>query len=345
MQPFPLHDDPLGQPGEAYAFQHLVWAYTVTGVLLAATELDLFTGLAAGPATAAELASRCGTLPRWTEKLLTACCAMGLVERDGAHYRNSSLAARYLVRGAPSYQGHIILHQRRWERWQELAHRVRTGAAGPSEALGRAGRSAADRTAAHRTWIYAMHDIAMAGQAEALAGAVSLAGRRRLCDVGGGPGTYALALCRRFPDLRAVVMDLPETEPIAREVIQSLGLADRVEFRAGDYLRDEYGRDNDVVLLSGVLHGESEPDCRLMLRKAHAALVPGGLALVQEIVLHEDGTGPLLPALFNLHMSNGAAYSGSQIAGWLQEAGFAGVEVLPLTGYSWLNALVMGRRP
>ena len=152
-------------------------------------------------------------------------------------------------------------------------------------------------------------------------------------------------LCQKYPLLQATVLDLEETRPIARRLIESSGLGDRVRFRPADYLRDHYGRGNDVVLLSGVLHGEAPKDCLRMLRRAWASLVPGGRVVVQEVLLNEERTGPLLAALFSLHMTRGASYTGAQIAAWLAETGFSGVEVRLLSGYSWLNGLIVGRRP
>lgn len=187
-----------------------------------------------GPATRSEVAAACGAQEAWTEKLLTACAGLGLLQREGETFRNTPFAAG--------------------------------------------------------------------------------------------------------------LIDLAQTEPITREIIHSFGLEERVGFRSRDFLRDSYGEGNDVVLLSGVLHGQPASDCLLMLRKAHEALAPGGLVAVQELLLTEEKDGPLLPALFSLHMTRGAAYTGSEIAGWMGSAGFTGTEVRHLSGYSWMNGLVLGRK-
>ncbi len=335
----------LGKPGPAYFFQRLVWSYAITGTLLAAVRVDLFTALAAGPASPADIAARCRTHPLNTEKLLVACAAMGLLEKDGDLYHNTPFADRHLVRGRPTYQGELVEHLgRQWTRWVEIDHFVRTGERGPQELAEGEMMTHLERQEDHRIWITAMHNVAMAGQAEALADALDLSGRRLLCDVGGGPGTYALVLCQRYPQLQAVVLDLPETEPVAQEIFRSFGLEDRVHFRVGDYLQDTYGQGNDVVLLSGVLHGETVEDCHLMLRKAYDSLTPGGLAVVQEILLNDEKTGPLLPALFSLHMTYGTSYAGGEIARWMAEVGFTDVEVRPLKGYAWLNGVVVGTK-
>lgn len=340
-----FRDNFLEEPGEVHYFQHIIWAYTFTGVLMAANKLGTFTLLSQKQATADEIAMQIGADPANTQKLLIACNALRLVEKQGEYYQNTAFADRYLVRDRPGYLGNIIAHQHLWERWQELDYFVRTGSRGPKENRIKAERDEGEVFQTHRLWILAMHDIAMSGQADALANSLDLSDQRTLCDVGGGPGTYALELCRRYPQMRATVLDLPETEPIAQEIIHSFSMSDRVFFKAADYLKDDYGQDFDVVLLSGVLHGETPEDCRRMLRKAFSSLKPGGLVVVQEILLNEEKTGPLLPALFNLQMTYGAAYTGREIAGWMREAGFLKPEVRPLTGYSWLNGLVIGKKP
>lgn len=340
-----LQDNFLGEPGEVYYFQHIIWAYTFTGVLMAATKLDIFTILSKRPATAYEVAIQINADPASVKKLLIACNALSLVERQGNNYQNSAFANRYLVRHRPGYLGNIIAHQHLWERWQELDYFVRTGSRGPKERRIKTERGEEEALWAHRTWILAMHDIAISGQAEALASKLELSGRCTLCDVGGGPGTYAIELCRRYPQMKAIVLDLPETEPIAQEIINSSGMSDRVFFKAADYLKDDYGLDFDVVLISGVLHGETPEDCQQILLKAFHSLKPGGLVVVQEVLLNEERTGPVLSAIFNLHMTNGAAYTGQEISAWMQEVGFKSVKVQPLTGYSWLNAIILGEKP
>lgn len=340
-----LQDNFLGEPGEVYYFQHIIWAYTFTGVLMAANKIEIFTVLAHRPATLEEIVTECGTHPVSTEKLLIACLAMGLVERSNECYKNTPFADRYLVKGRPEYLGNIIAHQHLWERWQELDYFVTTGHRGPKEAQIRTTLIEEEKLEAHRNWMLAMHNLAMSGQAEALTSALDLSGRQLLCDVGGGPGSYALFLCKRYPQLRAIVLDLAETETTAKEMIRTFGLEDRVEFRVADYLHHDYGKGNDVVLLSGVLHGVEPDKCRQMVRKAFDSLTPSGLVVVQEILLNDEKTGPLLPAVFSLHMTYGAAYTGQEITSWMQEIGFISIKIQPLTGYDWLNAIITGEKP
>lgn len=59
----------------------------------------------------------------------------------------------------------------------------------------------------------------------------------RVVDVGTGSGALALAIAKRQESARVIAIDVsPEALAVARENAESLGLADRVEFREGDLL-------------------------------------------------------------------------------------------------------------
>lgn len=335
-----------GQSGPVHALYRLMTAHWEAGTLMAAVRLDLFTQLAKGPATAADLATRCGAQPLWIEKLLVACTALGLVQRIGAQYQNAALAQDYLVKSSPMYQGDLALHfNDMWERFGELEYTARTSRRGPKEISTRKARSEKEAAEANQTWVRGMHNIAVGGQAAALADTVDLSDRSRLCDVGGGAGSYAMALCERYPNLQALVLEVAEILPLTNEHIRNANMSSRVRTRACDFLRDSYGIGHDVILLSGLIHGFGAFDGKLMLRKSYDALASGGAILVQELLLRDDKTGPLLPALFSLNMTMGGSYSGAEIVSWMRETGFTDVEVRPIRGYGWLDSVVVARKP
>jgi SAM-dependent methyltransferase len=152
--------------------------------------------------------------------------------------------------------------------------------------------------------------------------------------VGGGPGTYALFFCKANPDLTATIFDLPTTEPVARKTINRFDLADRVDFVGGDFTLDALPGGRDVVWLSQVLHGESPERAAALVRKAGAALNPGGLLCIQEFMLHDDKSGPAHAALFSLNMlvqtSGGQSYSAGELRAMMTAAGAFRIEALAL---------------
>ena len=312
---------------KATAWRDFSWDYRAARVLHIANKIDIFTTLSDREMSSEQLAQKCHTKPDMTEKLLIACTAMGLLEKRGPQYRNTELAQTYLVRGQKLYQGNIIAHSATvWNFWNNLADEIWLE---PAPKVIEAD--------AHRNFIMGMHNIALAGRADALIENIDLSGRKKLLDVGGGPGTYSIVACSRFPKLKAVVFDLPETIVIANEVIDAEGMQDRVTTRAGSWETDTFGENNDVVLLSNILHG-SDSQAEMKLKKAYDSMVDGGLLLVQEFLLNDDKTGPLIPALFNVMVG---AYSRRELLSTIKDAGFVNDKVVFSSeeiGFTWITA-------
>ena len=311
-------------------------------VIMAANHLNFFTAVGEESLSAEEVASRCGTHPRSTRLLLNACVALGVLEKEKDLYRNSPEAREYLVQGKPTYMGDGIAHQEDlWQPWGKLHEAVRTNqrVAERSNLVG--------QTEVHRNFILAMHNRAMQS-ASLLAETLDLSGRHQLFDAGGGPGTYSIFLVKRYPGLRAIVFDLPQTVEIAREVIAGFGVADLVTTRAGDYFRDDLGQGNDVVLLSAILHSMAPERSQGLFLKAYNSLVPGGLVVVHEGLIDEEGTSPISAVLFALNMlvntGEGQSYSGTEVMGLMKAAGFVEPRVTPLP-QSVRTSLVISVKP
>lgn len=299
---------PRGARSEDFAaINDLTWAYRSSRVLQAAVKIDLFTHLADKSLSLQELCSACRTQPRMTDKLLIACAALGFVERDGTLYRNTPRAQTWLVRGSQLYQGDIIAHADVVrDFWDNLENQI---CLLPPRV---------DTTAVHRSFIMGMHNITMGGRGRIFLENIDLAGRKRLLDVGGGPGTYSILACRKYPQLNATIFDLPETIAIARRVVEKEGFLGRITFVQGDWEKDSFGGGFDTVLMSNIMHG-AESMAPLKLQKAFQAMLPGGLLIVQEFLLNDNKTGPLTPALFNVMVG---AYSTKEMVNLVREAGF-----------------------
>jgi hypothetical protein len=303
------------------------WDYRAARVLQIANKIDIFTTLADKEMSSEELAQKCHTKSDLTERLLIACTAMGLLDKRRSRYKNTELSKSYLVRGQKLYQGNIIAHSAVvWNFWNNLADEIWLESAPEVKQ--------ADE---HRNFIMGMHNIAVAGRADVFIENIDLSGRKKLLDVGGGPGTYSIAACRRYPQLKAVVFDLPETIAIANEVIAGEGMQDKVTTQAGNLETESFGENNDVVLLSNVLHGPGSK-AETKLKKAYDSMVDGGLLLVQDFLLNDEKTGPLIPALFNVMVG---AYSRCELLSLVKEAGFVQANIVVSSediGFTWIRA-------
>ncbi|WP_305042164.1 methyltransferase [Geoalkalibacter sp.] len=308
---------------------------------LVANDLDLFAALSR-PRAAEELAAEKGLQPRALGILLDALTAMGLLHKSAAGYHNADLAQTWLSAG-PGYRGHIFKHLHHcWQAWNGLERILREGnLVTPMEK-----EILVDSERWNHIFINGMDDVTRELAPQVVA-QLDLSDVETLMDLGGGPGTYVAEFLSRFPQLREVrLFDLPETLEVARAKLAARGLLDRVDLIAGDFQRNDLGTGLDAVWISQVLHSQSEAGCRALLEKVWRALNPGGRVLVHEFFLDDDRAGPLRPAIFGMHMlvmtEGGRAYSRAEVAQWLREIGFQGVEALQV---SEDTGLVTGRKP
>ncbi|HEY5522757.1 MAG TPA: methyltransferase [Desulfuromonadaceae bacterium] len=292
--------------------------------LHAGVKLDLFSH--AG--TTSELAQATASDERGLEMLLNALTALGLMEKEGDRYAATTFAAEYLSRTSPRYLGYIIMHHHHlMAGWSRLDESVRSGS--PLR-----GRVSHDGDESEReSFEMGMFNLAML-IAPRIVSSVDLQGRRRLLDLGGGPGTYAIHFCQANPQLTATVYDLPTTRPFAEKTIVSFGLSDRITFKEGDFISDDVPVGFDVAWLSHILHGEGPEGCAVTLRRAVAALEPGGMLMVQEFILDDNMDSPLHPALFSLNMllgtPQGRSYSQRQLVEMMTAAGVGSIRRLAL---------------
>jgi 2-polyprenyl-3-methyl-5-hydroxy-6-metoxy-1,4-benzoquinol methylase len=306
----------------------MMWGgFWTSRILMTANNYRIFDHLQP-PRTAAELAAELGTDPRATTVILDALTALKLVRKNRGRYRNTPLAARFLVSGTPHYQGDILRHaDSLWKSWSQLDTVLATGrpAAAPHD---------------HPAFIKGMHNIASLIAPEVIR-AIGLKGVSKALDLGGGPGTYAMEMAKR--GARVTLFDLPDTIAIARKVVKE-AMASGVSFKAGDVLTDSLGSGYDLVLVSQFIHAFSPEETALILTKSCAALKPGGRIAVQEFPLDESHTAPTQGALFSVNMlvqtPGGRCYPAAEIVDLLKRAGCSKCSVGQVAG----NALVMGHK-
>ncbi|HSH12542.1 MAG TPA: methyltransferase [Desulfurivibrionaceae bacterium] len=312
-------------PGRLFG---LASGYWQPCALQAGVKLEIFTALAGKTCSVAELAGRLAASPRGLELLLNALTAMALLEKAGGGYRNSPLAEAYLDRHKPDdYVGHIVMHHHYLvEGWSRLDEAVMTGQPVETRSHGEANE--------RESFQMGMFNLAKA-IAPAISASIDLSGRGHLLDLGGGPGTHAVHFCLANPELRATVFDRATTRPFAEKIASRYGVADRVDFVAGDFHRDPIPGRYDVAWLSQILHSNTPEECQALINKTAGAMAPGGLMLIHDFFLDDDRAGPLFPALFSLNMlinNQGRSYSELETREMMGAAGLTDIRRLGLRG-------------
>jgi hypothetical protein len=284
-------------------------------IVLTANHYRIFDRMGAEGQGAVSLSRELKTDRRATELLLNSLVAIGLLKKKNDRYSNAPLAARYLVKGKPRYQGDILEHYNTlWDNWSGLDTVLKTGK--PS-------RKIHD----HESFILGMHNIAALKEKDVIKG-LDLREVRQLLDLGGGPGTYSMAFARKKIDV--TLLDFPDTLRISKKLIREAGLEKRIRLLPGDFTKDAWGSGYDMVFISQIFHSYTAEDCIRMLGKSRAALNPSGKVVVQEFYLDDSRTNPPTGAIFAINMlvntPGGRTYTPKEMSVWMKKAGFARTE-------------------
>jgi 2-hydroxy-4-(methylsulfanyl)butanoate S-methyltransferase len=319
---------------EVRQISRIAYGFFASKALFAALALGLFGHLAAGERSLADLVAATGVPRHRLATLLAALASVGLVVRDAdGGWRNAPAAARYLVPGEPAYFGDYYRHQIDRQLYPNMAM-LEAGLRGDDAGLAHNSmRGMLADPAEAEAFSRAQHAGSL-GPALLLAKTTDLSGAASLLDVAGGTGAYAITLCRRYPQLRATILDFPSVAAVAARYVGEAGLAERIALLPGDALETPWPRGQDVVLMSYLLSAVGAGDIPVLLERARGALAPGGRVIVHDFMLDEDRSGPFSAAGFFLQYltlrTDPVSFSASEVEGWLAAAGFADIASGPM---------------
>ncbi len=313
-------------------------AFWPAKTLLSAVEMGLFTRLAQGPMSYDSLRTHLGLHPRGARDFLDALVALKFLSRDGEEYSNSADADLFLDKGKPSYVGGILemANHRLYGFWGNLTEALRTG--DPQNEV-KNGEPDVFQTlysdpARLEEFLAAMTGVSHGANMK-IATDFDWSGYQTYVDIGTAQGDLAAQLALANPHLRGIGFDLPAVGPIFEKYVNKLGVANRVKFRAGDFLKQEVPG-ADVVLMGHILHDWDLATKKMLLRKAFDALPTGGALIVYETIIDDDRNSNAFGLMMSLNMlietPGGFDFTGADCRNWMQEAGFASTRVEPLVG-------------
>ena len=309
----------------------LIEAFRHSKTLFTAEALGIFDRLHDHTAGAAELAETLALNAGALERLLDGCAALGLLAKENGIYRNQPVAEHYLYSDSPDTLSGYVRYsdEALFPMWSNLGDAVREGSPRWKQTFDIDGAIFGGfyrSDEAMRNFLRGMHGFGML-TSPAVVGAFDLSRFRQMVDLGGGTGHLAIAACQRYPELRAVVFDLPRVTVLARENIARSGVADRVDTCDGDFFANEFPA-ADLYAVGRILHDWDDEKSATLLRAAFQRLPPGGGVLIAEKLLNEDGVGPLAANMQSLNMlvvTEGRERSLGQFEKLLRGAGFGEV--------------------
>jgi cyclopropane fatty-acyl-phospholipid synthase-like methyltransferase len=256
----------------------------------AVAKLGLADALAAGPRPVAELAAECGADPRVLNRLLRAMVSMGLFRQTAPETYALTSVTELLRSDVPASlrQMAVLDGEEVFRSFADIMHTVRTGAPAFEQIYGEpfyAYLSGQPELAA--TFAEAMNGA----QVSAALALCDLTGVGRLVDVGGGNGGLLAAALARYPDLRGVLLELPEAVRQAKTTVAEAGVDERAELVEGDFF-EAVPAGGDAYVLARVLHNWTDERAELILRRVREAMGPGGRLIVIEQLLPDADTEP-----------------------------------------------------
>jgi ubiquinone/menaquinone biosynthesis C-methylase UbiE len=309
-------------------------------VILTAAELDFFTRLDEKPCDARELAREKELNVRATTRVLDCLVALSLLEKKDGAYKPTENGSLYSARHPQTIRPMVLHMNHLWDIWSELTDVVKKG----GDSGGGSGIQMDNES--WKSFIGAMH-VSGGKLAQKLASEYDLSRFKRLLDVGGASGTYTIAFLRGNPAMTAVLFDLENVIPMAKERLAEEEIQDRVDLVAGDFYTDELPKGCDLALVSAIIHQNSLEKNLELYTKIYRALEPGGTVLIRDHIMDESRTKPAAGAMFAINMlvnrRGGDTYTFAEVKGGLEKAGF--IDVKQLRYGESMDSLVEGRKP
>lgn len=307
--------------------QRVLWSFAGQRVITVAGRAGILEALADRAATPDEIASDLGLDPLATGKVIRALTAQGLIESEGDRYRMTRALRPYFGADGAGFGPFLEHLHNMYERWGENLEPWLRGEAWKT----------APRTPEETARFGAAMQAMGSQQARRIAGELDLSGIATMLDVGGGWGHFAKAFITVNPEIKATVLDIPEVAEAAPAAVVGTGFEGRISWIGGDYLETDYGSGYDLVLLANILHQELAPQAAEIVRRAAAALAPGGRVAVVDFRIDDGKREHLLGALFAINMrSFGDTYSEPELREWMENAGLVDIRRQDLGPDRWI---------
>ena len=237
-------------------------------VLQAMAQEDLFTAFT-HPTSATSVAKERGYSQGMLEHMCDICANSGFLTKKNELYQITPAAHTYLTKSS-EYSQCASLKSMSFSLetlWFSLADRLHQGPFEFDQAQ-----------FYHDSSLPAMAASTLCGRIQDTIGEISSLKEfmqwRRILDIGGGHGLYAIALAAKNPQMTAIVQDFSEVTLLAEENIRSYGMEQQVKTLSGDYLECDLGEPQsyDMVFASSTPAGAMD----IMSSRIAEILKPGG---------------------------------------------------------------------
>lgn len=311
----------------------LVTGFVQSQILFTSLKSGLLDGLADGPVTMAELASRTGFPQDRLARLVQAAQSVGLVTAgtDGFVTLDDHGAIVCSDEGLRAMINHHALLYR------DLNDPVALfdGSHTDTEMRRLWSYAGSGREAAVKPGDAAAYSALMAASQSMLSDeildAYDFGKHTSLIDIGGGEGAFLAAVAKRYPGLRMSLFDLPPVAERARDRFADHPLGQCPRCYGGSFLDDALPRGHDCVALVRVLFDHEDAVVLRLLRNVRAAMEPGQMLVIAEPMAGNHSRGQrYATAYFGVYvmaMGPGRCRTPEEIGALARKAGFSRFDV------------------
>lgn len=294
-----------------------------------ALTLDIFTPLAAAPASAEQVAQACQSDAFAIGALLDYFCGVNILERRGDLYALTPNAETFLMRGRKAYAGDMILDYTSPALFESILNSIRTGKP-----------HALNDNFAQDAWLESYSTWRIPKNLEMW----RAAGIQpddvlpfRILDTACGCAIKSFALAQTSPNAHVTCLDSPAVLDVARDLAERMAVLPQAAFLPADLRTADLGTEHfDAPLLGQITHYLTVEQNQNLFQRIYTALKRDGTLVVD---CPMAGAAPSESAsfltLFLWANGGGTAYAFETYCGWLNEAGFQRVGAL---SERWLSA-------
>lgn len=304
----------------------MAFSFAPERVLHATLTLNVYSHIAGGHHSAADIAGAAEASERGMKMLLDAAAVFGLINKQGDSYDLTPMAQTFLVRESPAYIGAMIEDPTLWNMWADLAECVKRGEGGWQVQEQHAAESF------FPTLIKSLHVLGYM-PAQRMTQMLKLPSGAHVLDVACGSAAWSIPFAEADSAARLTLQDYPGVLEHTKGYLTRHNVIERCDFLPGNLREVDFGEAQfDAAILGNIVHSEGPEHSQNLFNKLHRALKPGGKIVIVDMIANDDRTGPPFALIFALNMlvasKEGGTYSIAEYTDWLQGAGFSNVETL-----------------
>ena len=324
---------PATTPADVQVLQ-MALAPLVTQALYVAAKLGIADLLIEGGRTTAELAAATDTDERSLYRVLRALASVGVFTESEQRTFENTPASDTLKTDAPNSTRYFVMFMGEEPHWRNIGHTmfsVKTGLPAWEHVHGEPCFPYLFITNKELGEIFNRAMISFSHQDIApVMNAYDFSTTGTLADVGGGYGQLLAAVLKKHPAMKGVLFELPQLVERARAFMESNGVANRVEFVAGDFGKEIPVR-ADVYMLKHIIHDWYDDTNQTILRNIRWHMPDDGRVLIIDSVI-PTGNEPHLKKVLDIEMliaPGGVERTAEEFETLLNNSGFRPSRIIP----------------